>query len=89
MDPDNEALHEQMKDVCEYFMEANKPRNFNPRSSGSVVVEFDKSFENMCSSMQESGITPDSLTVFEFYSKIEYFEKKYEKVKRHGTNKQI
>ena len=53
------------------------PKNFDSKDPDNHVNDLEKSFENVCTSMQELGI-PDvhELTVFQFYSKIRYFKKK-------------
>ena len=89
IDPENEEAINQMQDICEFFMEQGKPHQFNPRATDNILVKNEKSFENILASMQEAGIKTEQLTVFEFYSRIEYFEDKYAKVKRHGSNKQV
>ena len=89
LNPENEELLLQMQEICEYFMEINRPQNFNPRARNNVLVDHDKSFENISASMQEAGFDPCSLTVFEFYARIEHFESKYEKIKSHGPNKPV
>lgn len=76
-----------MQEICEYFIEQNKPHVFNIRVKNNVVVAHEKSFENIITSLQESGINTSGLTIFEFYSRIEHLEKRYQNLK-HG-NKQV
>jgi hypothetical protein len=83
MDPENSETYERMNEVCEFFLEQGKPRDLK-----DSTIQNEKSFENMLSALQESGIQTKDMTVFEFYSKIEYFENKYNKLK-HGSRKQI
>lgn len=78
-----------MQNICEYFIEQNKPQTFNIRIHNNIIVKHEKSFQNIITSLQESGIKTENLTVFEFYSRIEHFEIKYQKLKSHGNNKQI
>ena len=71
-----------MKIICDYFMENSKPKIFNPHDPHNVTLEHEKSFENVCISLNENGIDTKNVTIFEFYSRVEYFEKKYEKMKQ-------
>lgn len=83
--PENSEALERMKNVCEYFMEQGRPKQFNPNAHDNVVIQHEKSFENILVSMQELNVQTDKLTVFEFYSKVEYFENKYAKLKKNGS----
>lgn len=41
---------------------------------------MEMSFENLCTALEELGVKdPQNLTVFQFYSKVAYFEKKKQK----------
>lgn len=85
LNPDDGELLSQMKDVCDYFIDINKPKSFIP--GDNAVIEYEKGQQSILSSMEESGINTKDLTVFEFYSRIEYLEKKYKsKNKSHGRN---
>lgn len=77
---------EQMKDVCDYFIEQSRPRSFAP--GNNELIKHEKSFEGMCANMEESGVRSDGISVYQFYSRIEHFENKYSKIK-HGSNKQV
>jgi hypothetical protein len=63
----------------DYFLEANRPRDFNPYRENDLIRQ-ESEFENMCSALEENGVSNCSnLTVFEFYSRVKYFEKKSKK----------
>lgn len=63
--------------ICEFFLSRNLPLCFNPYDENSVLINGDKEFEEMCNSMEDSGVRAiKEGTVFEFYSKIQYLEKK-------------
>jgi hypothetical protein len=84
--PDDKELNEQMKDIVEFFIDQNKPETF--AGKGDSIVKHEKHFESVLSSIQEAGIHAKGLTVFSFYSNIEYFEDKYEKMKKiYGIHK--
>lgn len=83
LNPDEE-LQQQMKDICEFFIEQNKPHSFAPGNND--VIKHEKGFEKLCAALEESGVNMRSLSIFEFYSRIEHFETKYSKIKKHGSN---
>ena len=76
-----ENVKEQIKSVEDYFLDRQRPWVFNPFDEACVLVLNDKSFEEICSGMEESGImSPKSLSTFEFYGKVAYLNKKAEKL---------
>jgi hypothetical protein len=53
------------------------PKNFDSADVDNYVKRLELSFESLCTSMEELGVvTPGELTVFQFYTKLTYFEKK-------------
>lgn len=53
------------------------PKNFDTTHTDNHVADIERSFENVCTSMQELGITDvHGLSTFQFYAKIRYFKKK-------------
>lgn len=55
----------------------NEPKDFKANSPDNILNEMDISFENVCTALEEAGVNnPKKLTVFEFQSKIIYFESK-------------
>lgn len=78
MTGDVELLSEIVK-YSDYFLEANKPKDFNPYTE-NVLIVMEQEFESMAAALGENGVTNASeLTIFEFYSRIKYFEKKSKK----------
>lgn len=64
----------------EYFLESNKPKSFAPYDTNNELIRLEKEFENMSAALSENGIQNASeLTVFEFYSRVGYFERKTKK----------
>lgn len=64
-------------DILEYQLAMIAPRNFDSQDEHNVIKAMEVSFENVCTNLEELGIMdPHNLTVFSFYSKIAYFEKK-------------
>lgn len=71
-----EALPELLK-IREFFTESLRPKNFNPFDSNNDLLLHEKEFEAICSGMEEAGIqNAKNMTVFEFYSRVEHFEKR-------------
>lgn len=67
-----------VQDIEDFLLAFNPPDLF--RGSGRVLIQVDKAFENLCTVLEEAGINaPKKLSVYEFYSKVEYFEKKNKK----------
>lgn len=63
----------------DYFLESNKPKNFNPYQENDII-RMEQEFESMCTALEENGITnAKDMTVYEFYSRVKYFEKKSKK----------
>lgn len=68
--------------VANYFLDKQKPHIFNPYDDQCVLLTSDTAFEDVCNSMEDAGAQNiKSLTVFEFYSKIAFFEKKADQLK--------
>lgn len=71
-----------LKNVAEFFLEKQKPVIFDPNNEECALVNSDRAFEEVIASMEDNGVmNVKELTVFEFYSKIKYFEKKAEAMK--------
>jgi len=66
-----------VKAADQYFIDLERPREFRLESPENEMKEMDVSFENLCASMEEAGVShPNKLTVFQFNQRIEYFQKK-------------
>lgn len=64
---------------ADWFMEYNKPKDFNPFTE-NCLIRMEQEFESMAAALGENGvINASELTVFEFYSRVSYFEKKAQK----------
>lgn len=54
---------------------------FNPYEQDNILLSRERDFMDMVTSMEENGVNhPIELTEFEFYSKIAYYQKKYQKL---------
>lgn len=77
-----EKIDTLMLAVANYFLAKQKPHIFNPFDEECVLISSDKAFEDICNSMEDAGAQKvKELTVFEFYSKIAFFEKKVDQLK--------
>jgi hypothetical protein len=77
-----EKVDQLLINIADYFLQLQKPHVFNPFDENCVLIQNEKSFEDVCNSMEDNGIqNVKSLTVFEFYGKLVFLEKKAEKLK--------
>lgn len=67
---------EVVKKVDLYLISINPPKDFSS-SPDSVINQMDVSFENLCASLEEAGVSrPKKLSVFEFNQRIAYYQEK-------------
>lgn len=67
------------------MIEQHAPSNYNGQDPENILNRQDKSFERVCISMEDNGVSnPKNLTEYEFYSRISYLEEKFNKDK-HGN----
>jgi hypothetical protein len=72
-----ESLLQLIEDADDYLISQMAPKDYDENNTMSAINQMDKAFENLCSSLEEMGVSrPKELTVFEFESKIEYFKRK-------------
>lgn len=77
MDEGNTEVLPELLKIKDYFTGTIQPKNFDPFNPGNDLMKHEKDFESVCSSLEEAGIKDAKrMTVFEFYSRLEYFEKK-------------
>lgn len=70
-------------EITEYFMNRMVPNVFNPYDDACILIEHDNQLENLFISMEENGIhEPKNLSTFEFYKRIQYFEKRASDMKK-------
>lgn len=73
------AILDELNKHAEYFLEFNKPKDFNPFAE-NCLIRMEAEFESMAAALGENGVTNAAdLTIFEFYSRVKYFEKKAQK----------
>lgn len=77
-----ENVDRMMEAVAEFFLERQKPTIFDPNNENCTLIGSDRHFEEVVASMEDNGMHGvKELTVFEFYSKIAYYEKKAKALK--------
>lgn len=77
-----EDNHPLLKQIADYFLNMSKPKCFNPYSEDNILIAEEKEFEEICNSMEDNGVNNvRESTVFEFYAKVQYLEKKIQKMK--------
>lgn len=60
-----------------WFLDHNKPKSFNPYNKDNELIRHEQEFQSMCAALEENGVKDaKELTVFEFYSRISYYDKK-------------
>jgi hypothetical protein len=53
------------------------PKNFDSTDADNYIKRLELSFETLCASMEDLGVkAPHELSVFQFYNRLVYFEKK-------------
>jgi hypothetical protein len=73
----SKETEELIKRIDEWQIAQIKPRNYNEFDVDNYIKRMELSFENVCASMEDLGVKdPGRLTIFQFYTRIEYFEKK-------------
>jgi hypothetical protein len=82
VDPTDE-LKAQMVKIQGYFLDGQKPQVFNPYDKDNVITGGEVSFEEVCATLEENGVRePKRLSEFEFYAKLQYYQKKYRELEK-------
>lgn len=72
--------------ITSWQLDLIAPKNFETADPDNYVKRIELSFENICTALEELGVKdPATLTVFQFYNKVVYFEKK--KVKQQSERR--
>ena len=70
----------EIKEVDDFLLSLNPPSDFATNSPNNVIRNMEKSFETLVATMEDAGIhRPKDLSVFEFYSRLDYLESKRKK----------
>jgi len=67
--------------IEEYLVSMMKPKVFNPYDEDCVLIENDRRNEDLMNAIEENGLNVQNATVYEFYNKIQYLDRKAKKIK--------
>jgi hypothetical protein len=83
-----DKLVNEIKAIDQYQLSLMTPKNFDSQDPENLVSKMEKAFESVCAALESNGVVnPKKLTVFEFYSRVYFFEKKIKpKTKFNGDN---
>lgn len=74
---------EEINLIDRWQIEQSLPKNFDSTDPDNYIKRIELSLESLCTSMEELGVNrPQELTLFQFYTKLIYFEKKKLKQKK-------
>ena len=66
-----------IRQVDDYLLRLNSPKNFDYSDSENDLIKLKKSFTIACTALEEMGIkSPELLTLYEFIEKSDYYERK-------------
>lgn len=70
-------IQELIKNVEDWQLSLMTPKNFDNNDVDNYIRRIELSFEALCASIEDLGVArPGELTIFQFYNKLLYFEKK-------------
>lgn len=71
---EDEKHLKQIQNIDEYFASLIKPKNFED-TADNILIKNRKEFQAICAALMINGIQdPEKLTIFKFFSLIEFFE---------------
>jgi hypothetical protein len=76
----DEATESLIKQIDNWQIAQIAPKNYNENDVDNYVKRMELSFESLCASMEDLGVqNVADLTIFQFYTRVIYFEKKKQK----------
>jgi len=80
----NSESLEKVEEINKFFLEKERPTNFNPSSADNYIKLQDANFERNCISITEITGVQDikNKTIYEFFSLINYCKEKEKQNKR-------
>jgi len=80
-DEELKAKHDHtITEVDNYILSMNTPKDFNEESENNIIRISESIYESTCTVLEEAGVNNvKDLTVFEFESKKDFYEKKAKK----------
>lgn len=77
INPQNETATTAFERASRYLYDLSLPDIINPNNPQAVSFVRDGTFESICMSLEGRGVhSPDNLTVYQFYKRIEILNKK-------------
>ncbi len=74
---DSEENRQKLYSLLEQYRQSTKPLSFWPHNPKNDWVRFKRHFERMYAILEEAGVkNGKELTVYEFYSRLEYLKDK-------------
>jgi hypothetical protein len=74
---DNLESLEESKKIDLLIAEMISPKNYSNTDPQNIVLTQKKAFDDLCTILESHGcVAPKKLTVFEYYSKLKFYEKK-------------
>jgi len=83
---ENEELIKEKKSVEKFLATFNKVLNLNPHDTYNDINYLENQLETIKMSFEQNGIKSENLSIFEFYKRIEFLEKKYNNLEN-GSSK--
>jgi hypothetical protein len=66
-----------IKTIDDWKLSLMTPKNLDSHDPDNFILKIERSFENLCGTLEDLGVSnPKRLTVFEFYSRIDFYRKK-------------
>ena len=81
----DDEIRKLLDEISLYFIDLNKPKNFDSEDPDNCVVKLDAQFEQLRSMLEGNGTSTKDLTLIEFYSRLEYIRKSNKPVKEKNT----
>lgn len=73
----NPSHLKRIKVIDDYLHEYTRPVDVAMQNADNYLAKFDKDFQDACNALEELGVhRPEDLSMFEYFSKIRYFEAK-------------
>jgi hypothetical protein len=78
-------IEEKLRKLDSYFIDLNKPEDFNPQSLTNAVLMYEKNLEQLISLLETNKIhAPDNLSLFQFYGRLKYIKETTQKQTRNN-----
>lgn len=76
---ESEEITEKLKEISFFFLELQKPNIFTADDAKNCIITLENNYESLCSMLETNGThKAKELTLFEFYSRLEFIRKSNE-----------